>query len=493
MSIVSAKHEYIDSFVIALDGGLNLYNSPTNLEDNELQEALNVFYRNQESSLTTRSGIVRLDSSSHSTTSVRLAVYREDSTTKHLVIASNGVLYSVNESTGALTSIGSLGGSSYAPSMVTFGGKLIIASGGTTLQSWDGTTLSSIADSPQYATCLEVISNRLASNCNAVGNKDTIYLSDLYDPTDWDTATDAIAIPVGYLDGLDVTAIKALGTDLLVFKDGAEKRIYRLSTAGTTDDWYTQALATNSSATNSASACVTHNDVIYSDDLGIKSIVNVQEYGDLAISFLGKRINPDLNGKDVKELKFSPTLGILFCLYEGTDQVYIYHPHNGAFTRWEMPVGFNSVVDTGDYVYLAGSDGYIYKLSTNDFDTVGSDTYEIETKIVTKAFSFSKESIIRKSRMYYDNITTNSGDISVRGRDGTTETVLFEWEPQYAGYLYDANEYLYDADEYLYGDAIGYVDTLARYRDQVVAYVLNLSEGRIKIKSILVELATVNG
>ena len=498
MGAKGSKHASVSQMTLTFDGGINAAQSGTNIGDNQLQVCSNFVYANNQNFLTTRQGVTinpvsPIMDGDDPVPIDKLHYYVKDASTSWLVAAIGGNLYRLNGSSWTL--VGALTGTGITPCMLTYGGKLIVADGGTSLRYWDGTTYGTIAGSPQYATALAEIGGRLVANSKGTGEWDGVFFSKLYDETGWDTSNGAVTIRAGYKDALNVIAFGVMGTDLIVFKGGHAKRVYRITTAGATTTWTCSLLMSNSTASEADSVASVVNDLVFADDFGMNSVKAVDTYGDLAQAMLGVRINALLNGKRSKELTFSPVFGMLFALFESSADIYVYHPHNGAFTTINIgELQMNSICDTSATVYLAGQNGSLYQFSNDDSDQLetGVNTY-IPCVLKSKAFTFPGEIIIRRTRAYVDVLTPNAGTLSAVGRDNWTETPLFTWVPSADNYIYNATWYIYDAEEYISSASIGYNDSRARWRDAALCFVLRITRGQINLKNILVDLALVNG
>lgn len=498
MSYKSSKHRNVSQLTMVFDGGINAAQSGTNINDNQLQVCQNFVYANNQSFLTVRNGVVINDVAPVTDDGENLPIdklhyYVKDASTSWLVAAIGGNLYYLDDD--AWTLIGALTGTGITPCMLTYGGKLIVADGGTSLRYWDGTTYGTISGSPQYATALAEIGGRLVANSKGTGEWDGVFFSKLYDETGWDSNNGAVTVRAGYKDALNVVAFGVMGTDLIVFKNGHAKRVYRVTTSGATSTWTVSLLMSSSTASEADSVASVVNDLVFADDFGLNSVQAVNTYGDFAQAMLGVPINSLLNGKQSKELTFSPVFGMLFALFSGSADIYVYHPHNGAFTTINVgELQINSICDTRTTVYLAAQNGHLYQFVDDDADqlTTGVTTY-IPCWLKSKSFTFPGEVVIRRSRAYVDVLTPNSGTLAAVGRDNYTETPLFTWEPSADSYIYNATGYIYDALEYIGGESIGYNDSKARWRDAALCFVLRITRGRINIKNILVDLALVNG
>lgn len=356
--------------------------------------------------------------------------------------------------------------------------------------------------SPPYATAVVEIGNRVVCNSGGVGELDTVYFSGVEDETDWDTAADdatAVAVRAGYMDGMTVNAFGVLGTDLMVFKGSLTgRRVYRISTSGTAADWYTQMLSDNATALTGSAVAQVGNDLWFADDTGIKAISQTQTYGDLALALAGMLVEAGFSGATVRELTYLPSLGVLAVLIDGVTDIFLYHPHNKAWTTWNIGgIAIRSICDGGGRIYLAGDNGFLYRLGVDDLDEL---TYGVSTPVAArlegKQYVLPREGIIRRSRLYYDEMTPTSGEIAVISpgvSTSYTETKMAEITPIDARILNTATEELAVADASLARAQRGFVDSRSRYRNGIFSFVVKTTKGRVKLKSFAFDVANVEG
>lgn len=182
MAYKSSKHRNVTQLTLTFNGGLNAAQSGTNIGDNQLQICSNFVYANNQDFPTVRNGVVLngvapITEDGENVPIDKLHYYVKDASTSWLVAAIGGNLYWLDGSSWSL--IGALNSVGVIPCMLTYGGKLIVADGGTSLKYWDGTTFSTISGSPQYATALAEIGGRLVSNSKGTGEWDGVFFQDL--------------------------------------------------------------------------------------------------------------------------------------------------------------------------------------------------------------------------------------------------------------------------------------------------------------------------
>ena len=518
MAVTSSKQKTIQQVQFILNGGLNYAQSPTEIKDNELRRADNFIYDPETDYLITRPGTTYAVNSALPGAITNMCYYEKTPVLTYLVCASAGNLYYMASPT-AWTLIGALNDSTTIPAFLVFDNKLLIADGGTNIKTWDGVTYSTIAGSPA-ATALSRIKNRVVAN--HVSELDSVYLSGPYDAlspeTAWDTSGDAIGFKAGYGDLMTVNAFGVFKSDLIISKKGTWlKNMYRLNTDDSdTTNWYVQEVSHTNCAQNTQSMCSAWNNVFFVDTNGFKSVLGVETYGDLQVDIVGRKINVlFLSQANCDFMTYIPKYNSIW--FGMGDRVYCYTEHGSlgsktdttteyfaqnlkptpAFTSLQFKQGkIRAIVQVGEIVYLAGNDGWLYKLDESiSTDAVGLTTQSYSSSVRTKTLVPGGDCILKKSQwslkpketgvasllVYTDEVTgTQIKTVNLTG-DGTD--------------LYDATGYLHDATEYLYDQgAYAYVETSRnRVRGKELAFELMLTSGRVGIEWIKADIAMVEG
>jgi len=488
------KNSNLQSANITFEGGINVSEPSTNIMDNELQECVNLYYANLEKYLTTRMGIKRIDVPTLNTKIEKLYEYNKNEIDSYLVAVSEGKLYYLKSTVVDLVEtlswqqITTLENSTILPSLITYNGNLIIADRGPHLRSWNGTTTTSLSASPPYVTIIEEINGRIVCNSEATGELDAVYFSAPYNSNEWNTNNGAVGLRVGYGQGRRVTGIGVIANDVIVFKENG--MTYRVSCQGNVSSWYISKLFSTNSCDNQETIETVGNDLVFGSASGINSVQTVQEYGDLKMNHLGMKVSSMLNGKRIQQATWSTTYGVLFLVIEGSNSILVFHPHLGSYTTFDFGFKVNTICNGMKETYFGDNTGKIYKSTNLSRDELSTGVFtDIHSRMKTKTFLSSESFELVKSRLFLEQIDYTKGYISVFDRTDTEETVLFDWLPNYAGYVYDANYYVYDADMYLYGDALSYFDILNSYYDQAFSFVIDIELGRAKIKSLTTTLS----
>lgn len=504
----SSKQAGVQSITMNLNGGLNYAQSPANIADNELKRAMNFIYDPETDQLMTRPGSSCQTASALSDPILQGYYYVKDSTTAYHICASGGKLYYLSGAgLDEWTEIGSLADSSTRPSFLTFNGHLLIADGGTGIKYWDGSTYNTIADSPN-ASALSVIGNRVVAN--AVDEPDSVYLSapnDAESADAWDTTKSAVGLKAGYGDLLAVNAFGVFKSDLIISKVGSNsKRLYRLNVEdATTTNWFVESLSENNASQTAHTMLSAWNNVFFIDTNGFKSLKGVQEYGDLQVDAVGRKINTIFaQSYNADGMAYIPSYNAIW--FNIGDRVFCYTErhdptsgkNNPAFTNLLFNWGrCTSIYEADDVVYLTGYNGYLYKLD-EELDTDETEPDVTSSYISTvrgKTLSFFADGVLRKLEFYLKPKSVGDGILYVC-RSENDKVLLKSFSTVAEGqYVYDATDYLNDATGFLYdlGTSSWNESTRNRFRGTEMAFEIELSSGRCGVEWCKAEIALLEG
>ena len=499
-----AQQGAVTPIQIKFDGGLNYSDSPTKIADNELCRALNVIYNSQTGTPETRPGTTCITATPLGSPILKVYYYEKSLIAKYLVCASGGKLYYL--SGDAWVEIGALNDSTTVPSFLTFNSYLLIADGGTNLKKWEGTTLSSLTDGLS-ATAIAEIGARVVINSES--DPDLVTFSGIEDETMWDTAdltNPALGLRAGFGDNMMVNGFAVFGSDLLVSKRGdSEKRFYRINTADATPtNWQVARLTANNASQNPHTLVSAFNNVFFVDNNGFKSIKGVTEYGDLQIDMVGAKVNTQFGQTACDEVVYLPIFTAIWYLL--SQRVYAYHriyDADGnlrhAFTDMQFEQGrITSITQAGDIVYLAGYNGYLYKIdNTSAKDETAPDVFaDYPCLVISKRFSMFGGGILRKTSLELKALDI-TGETSAYLRVNTVERdgILLKTISilSAAEALADATGDLADATEIL-GDMSGsaWVETTTnRVRGTSLQFQIDSQSGRFGLEGLQAEVALV--
>lgn len=264
-------------------GGLNLRLPPEQLSENELAECVNMTYSSAPGKLRTRAGI------GEPLEEFGSRVYGMYWYKGMLLVSTvDKKLYSVaTSSEDVTTEIGSLTGG-WRPYWCEYGGKLYIASHAK-LQEFDGTTLTTISDSPDA----DVVYARAGRLFCSYHGSDSIRGSAVGDPSTWTipvnpTDSDPAEVQIGYKVAGAITAIVPALTDVVVFK---EHGIFRL--IGEYPDWSIKEVTRDESVANHHCAVGVAGFIYYIDDhKGLRILQGTQGYEEIAPAEALPNVNP---------------------------------------------------------------------------------------------------------------------------------------------------------------------------------------------------------
>lgn len=386
------------------------------------------------------------------------------------------------------------------PSMVTFNNKLIVADGGTNLKYWDGSTYSQLDDGLS-ANAIEIIKNRIV--INSTTSRDLVTFSAPNDETKWNTATEgAVGVRAGYGDNMNVTAFAVYNDDLVVFKKGnADKKVYRVNVASsTTSDWYISELSNLNTCQNAHCAVSAFNNIYFMDTNGFKSLKGVTEYGDLLIDSVGAKVNNAYSNSSCKQVVYVPQYSAVWYLFDGliyTCSILIDSEGNQyhAFTDLEFSQGtINWIFVDDDYVYLCGDDGYLYRLN----DTISTDATSYATTsnfisiLASKEFSFFSDGILRKTKIYLNQLNAGSANLSVTTETDKRAIKTFTMDSA-ATMLYSMTAALttYTTTLYEMSENTEFFNIYNRVRGNKMLFTFATASGRAGVEGLKLEVAQV--
>ena len=280
-ALATVEPSYLDFSNFA--GGLNLRTAPENIADTELAACVNMTYSTSPGKLRTRAGIG--EALEEFSTRVKGMYWYSG----QLLVATNDKkLWKVATSDQETTAeIGTLSGG-WRPMWCEFGGKLYIASH-STLQEYDGTTLTTITGAPNA----DVVYARAGRVYCSYHGSDTIHGCAVGDPTQWTvpvspTDADPVEVQIGYKVAGAITAIVPALTDVIVFK---EHGIFRL--IGEYPDWSIKEVTRDEAVANHHCVCSVAGFVYYLDDFkGLRILQGTQGYEEIAPAEALPNVNP---------------------------------------------------------------------------------------------------------------------------------------------------------------------------------------------------------
>lgn len=495
----SSKQQSVTQVKTSGTGGLNYVDAPGVMPDEDCQRLNNYLYDTNTQIPMTRPGSSCVTSSTLSSTSIRkIFPYIKSSTEEWLVGAIGNQLYYLTSTSAWSTTGVTLNDITTVPGMLVFNQKLLVADGGD-IKTWDGSSAGILSGTGHpHATALAEIKGHVAAN--SLGDLDGVYFSAVEDETIWSDGTSE-AVRAGYKDGMTVNALAVApgGNDLLVSKkEDAKKMIYRVNVEdATSTNWYAVPVSINNAAQTNC-LITAMNESYFADTNGFKTLRGVQEYGDLMVDFRGRKINNVFADELViNEVSFLPLYNSIW-IFAANGRAFVYHPVNGAFTDVVFKAGqIMSACQLGTTVYLAGYNGFLYKLnedvSTDEhpYGTTGS----FESIFKTKQFTFPEAGVLRRVEAY---LTPKlAGTLKLYASTPEHPELLLKTITltDEGDFLYDATGKLYVATGEIYdaGSDPWFETSYGKTRSRGISFLLKTTSGRVGINQVEAEFGMVGG
>ena len=380
-------------------GGLNLRLPPEQLSENELAECVNMTYSSAPGKLRTRAGIG--EPLADFTSRVKGMYWFGG---KLLAVTNDKKLWSVAlSSEDVTTEIGTLTGD-WRPMWCEFGGKLYIASH-STLQEYNGTTLTTISGAPN-ADVVYARAGRLY--CSYHGN-DTIRGCAVGDPTQWTvpvspTDADPVEVQIGYKVAGAITAIVPAMTDVIVFK---ERGIFRL--IGEYPDWSIKEITRDEAVANHHCACAVAGFVYYLDDYkGLRLLQGTQGYEEISPAEALPNVNPWIRehmNHDFSGIWHLPARNVIVIIPNdnaGNQCMPCYYEFGfNAMPAllWEFPAPVQAIVEPDrDHLYIAVGNGVYDFSGVSAYDPTGEEgaLELVKSRFSTKLYRGFSQYVIKR-------------------------------------------------------------------------------------------------
>lgn len=392
------KNEIVALNFCDFTGGINQSTAPQRLQDNEYQSLKNFEY--DFNRLTTRGGLSEPLATFPSDIK---KVFYDESTHIMQVFLVSGDIYEEDLST-LHNKVGTLAGEDI-PNCCSYGGRVFIASGGK-LQYYDykDHNVTTIEASFLCNTVFERFSRIVTSS---YGDSEMRYsaVANPYE-TGWEEETNDDSTykhtPVGENDGGFIIGIYPHSGDLVVLKDNG--KVYAVS--GEYPAWIITEVGKYSDVIGPESIRPLGPSIAWLTTMGLKSIDNVNTYGNFVVGSLARRLNKLIS------MKVSGTPKVFhiprkrqFLMQLSSDKpnnLLCYQYDLDAGIELEFAVPINDMVDTHNGVIVA-SGNKLYRWSM-DYNT--DNGTPIEQEIITKEYASSRR------------LFTRSVDIGVNGTLG---------------------------------------------------------------------------
>lgn len=333
---------------------------------------------------------------------------------QYILASCRGSLYKIPFSTGAVVPVeGALSGAN-VPSFALWSQsprKVLIASGGQ-LQSYDGTTLSTVEGSPDA----DIVFVRGPAGRVVVARTgyDKLIYSAVGDETGWtdDPANDSSSkeIEVGYKDSGDIIAVVPMPTDIIVFKSNG--RVYRV--IGEFPDWVIKENQNHmeSSIISRHTAVRVANDVMYLGKEGFRALSVTEKYGDMLQHTVSEKVDRYLATMSTTAARvwYVPSKGQIFINPNGSSSVWILHiATQGAWSHMEFDSAVTQIFEYHSDLYIV-SGQKIYKQVQ---PTQG--TADISAAMKMKRIIFDRDVIVKQIIMNLQPVTNTYGSLQVSG------------------------------------------------------------------------------
>ena len=510
--IRSSKHNQVTPLSVKMTGGINLQSSAMAIKDNESPLLQNWMYQKGADRPTVRPGVTCETSTALNDEIVYLFHYTKDASNAWIMgVSDQNDVYYYNSATSQW--VDTTVNVAQKPAMLTFNGKLLMADGSTTLKTWNGSSGGTQSiDGTIAPSVIAEVGNRVVINDTSAGGKDLVCFSAVEDETTWTftSAGGAVSLRVGYKDGSSVVGlVKNFKNELLVFKQGERSEsIYRVQTLGAPYDasantaWVAEYVMGGQGISNGFCVESVDTAALILGRYGFGAIVADQMYSELNIQAIGTKVNPILGaaGNTNHELRFLASSGQVWIIRQDTS-IYIYHPHNGAFTTYV----FNneqiySVCETSDGIFFAGESGHLYTLDETAYrDEFSPSTYsDLIAIFKTKDWDMGPgKGLIKYGELLFEPVTQGSNTVyykdNSRNKQATVDTHT-ETGGDLGDFMAATMDFM-DADDYdfLGIDGLPWTQEIRKkFKGKRLQVQINTT-GRCSIDSLSLQVAVLGG
>ena len=341
---LGTKHGDAQTTVVRADfsGGLNTTANIDGIAENQLSLALNVEVDHATGHLKTVAGT----SDVFMFPNIYAAAYDEINR-KLLLVTTDRKIYALSNDGKLSDSLGTLNGTLY-PISTGWEDGLLIAAGGK-LQYFNGSTLSTIEDSPN-ATGVYVRAGRIL-----VTDDNNVRYSGVGDETNWteDTNDDSSSkfVEAGYKDGGKLIGMVNLSTDVLLVKNN--RRLYRLS--GEFPNWAISEVSRNVEVSGRLGFCAVTDSVFILGRNAVQNIQTTNAYGDMKPQNVATLITSEIQKLPVDaKLRYVPPLNQIWAISGRT--VLLFDLVTNAWYKREFNSPVVDVISVGDAVFVIKPD-----------------------------------------------------------------------------------------------------------------------------------------
>lgn len=384
MATLSTKHQNQQHVSLTdFSGGLNTTTSMAGIGANELWEVQNMELDSVTNRLKTVAGTVDLFSVSGKTF---IAGAWDEINDKFILIDSDKKVYA-SDLEGNMGQVGTLTGTLY-PICTSWEDGLLIASGGK-LQYYNGTTLSTLSDSPNSTSVYTRAGRVVVTSANEV------HYSAVGDETNWTEDTgdysSSVWVEAGYKDGGNFVGMASLSQDMLIFKDN--RRVYRLS--GEYPDWSIVEVSRNVECLGRTAFVSIANTVIVLGHNEVQTLQPTADYGDVKPQGVGTKVTKELSKlTSSTRVRFVPPLSQVWFI--GSDgEVLILDTNHQAWFKRKFNAPVVDVLPVGNTVYIVKHDR-ISKLEDSTFYDNGK---ALAWKFQAKRLDSENEYLLKRTQL----------------------------------------------------------------------------------------------
>ena len=302
-----------------------------------------------------------------------------------LAIATDNTLYVGGVARGSCDT-------TYTVGLVEFKDVLCILDGGN-LKVYDGVSITTVSIAPKARFGLSR-TNRLWL-AGDPDNPSTLWYSGVNDYTDWGETGLELG---GFFDinptaGSWISGLALFFDTILIFKDGNEKKIYRLD--GTTQENFTVRDVIG------GTTCVSHRTTAFSpvgtlfySDSGVYSFDGSKS----VVVPIATKILDQLNFTDNSKVSavFWADESLYLLAYE--NYIFAFNVNVGAWYKWEFPYTISAITVVGKNCYIGTEEGKVYRLDWNVYDDDGE---AIESSVSTPFYDLGDSSITKYIKYVY--------------------------------------------------------------------------------------------
>jgi len=396
-------------------GGVNTSLSVSDIADNELSAGHNTWI-NKYGQFETRPGFEKVTDSG---TGEEITGGFYSSVESENLVASDGHLYSLNVTTGALTDEGALSSTS-SVDMCDYNDGVAVASGGV-LQQYKEGTLSSISPDdtalPTDTKYVEAYMRRLW----ACGDQ-SISWTGAESWTDWGGA----GLTGGQLyveknDGSSITGLSLLDGEPIIFKGGPNERqsIHHL-TGSVPDDFAVLPISSGTSCLAGHCIANVQGDIVFPGVGGVYTLSMIRDFDNPRSFPLSLKVDSLYTAYTPLWSAFDAKRGLYYLLTSG--YLFVWHTGTKAWNVWDINAFTPKVAWMGDSdnLYIGADDGHVYKFN----DSIYTDAGESYTwDFTTKSFKFSAGNVDKLFKwLYLDYVPLGDGGVTVNYRSNYGQT-----------------------------------------------------------------------